>query len=169
MGLPFLIPPLGRHYKEVWAEEDKSLMLGRNSPGPRREVTMDSNAGEDVPKPKKPAARYLRPGEPLTEDYLLTEDLSCGSLAERLLSSLVIEDVVDPEELKDVMANEDDDTDQMDMDSVSSSSSQMEGRTVLELSSEPSEEIVEFEERLMQELRYAGLFGDDDVSLCVMR
>lgn len=38
-----------------------------------------------------------------------------------------------------------------------------EGRTIVELSTRPPDEVVDFEERLKRELRYAGLFGDDEV------
>ncbi|KAI9497599.1 histone acetyltransferases subunit 3-domain-containing protein [Zychaea mexicana] len=210
---PYLLPPLGRHYIETWAEEENAPVPQRgrsNSPaatrregssGPHNKDHGESSSsssstaatamngtgptaaaagaggeagatGIDAkePDPIPERARYLKPGEPLTDDYLLTEDLSCGSLAERLLSSLVIEDMVDITELKDLITLEDaattdggdsDDVDDMDVDSVSSSEG---GRTVVELSNDPSEDIVDFEERLKRELRYAGLFSDADIA-----
>ncbi|KAG1058896.1 hypothetical protein G6F42_028495 [Rhizopus arrhizus] len=36
-------------------------------------------------------------------------------------------------------------------------------KTVTQLTPDPTEDIVEFEERLKRELRYAGLFGDEDI------
>ncbi|KAI9250910.1 histone acetyltransferases subunit 3-domain-containing protein [Phascolomyces articulosus] len=208
---PYLIPPLGRHYIETWAEEEQATVPSRgrsNSPvATRREGSVESTknqtelssnkeiatsgkagtssssstaAGgatttdatadatkEEKPEPIPERVRYLKPTEPLTDDYLMTEDLSCGGLAERLLSSLVIEDMVDLAELKNMILLDDATTngvgtdDDMDLDSVSSSEG---GRTVVELSNNPPEDIVDFEERLKRELRYAGLFGDEDIA-----
>lgn len=120
-----------------------------------------SSSSETLPPER---VRYLKQGETITDDYLLTDDLSCGSLTERLLSSLVLEDLVDVNEIKAMASEEDDDDDDddpMDTDSVSSYSG---GRTITELAPDPPEDIVDFEERLKRELRYAGLFTDDDVS-----
>ena len=214
---PYLLPPLGRHYIEAWAEEEQVTVPSRgrsNSPA-RREGSIEvsksnhhaessssisnnkepsttfktgGKAGtttptattgkgegekevkeeEQKPEPIPERARYLKSTEPLTDDYLMMEDLSCGGLTERLLSTLVIEDMVDLTELKNLALLDDssgegtreEEEDDMDLDSVSSSEG---GRTVVELSNNPTEEIVDFEERLKRELRYAGLFGDEDV------
>ncbi|KAI8149614.1 histone acetyltransferases subunit 3-domain-containing protein [Fennellomyces sp. T-0311] len=166
---PYLIPPLGRPYEETWKEEENATVPARgrsHSPATtRREGSVDPSfdaTSSSIPAPSEPrSAHYLKPGEAMSDDYLLTDDLSCGSLAERLLSSLVIEDVVDIADIKSLATDEDDDM--MDVDSVSSNDS-MAGRTVVDLSNNPPEEIVDFEERLKRELRYAGLFGDDDVA-----
>ena len=214
---PYLLPPLGRHYIETWAEEEQATVPSRgrsNSPARRegsvevsksnhhaessssisnKETTLktggkagtttatattgkgegekEAKEEEQKPEPIPERARYLKSTEPLTDDYLMMEDLSCGGLTERLLSTLVIEDMVDLTELKNLALlddstgegttrEDDDDDDDMDLDSVSSSEG---GRTVVELSNNPTEEIVDFEERLKRELRYAGLFGDEDV------
>lgn len=118
-----------------------------------------SSSSETLPPER---VRYLKQGETITDDYLLTDDLSCGSLTERLLSSLVLEDLVDVNEIKAMASEEEEeDDDPMDTDSVSSYSG---GRTITELAPDPPEDIVDFEERLKRELRYAGLFTDDDVS-----
>ena len=212
---PYLLPPLGRHYIETWAEEEQATIPSRgrsNSPARREgsveasknkhyaEASSSSNSNKDSstilkpggkagtsatttgkgegeketkeedqkPEPIPERARYLKSTEPLTDDYLMMEDLSCGGLTERLLSTLVIEDMVDLTELKNLALLDDssgegtreEEEDDMDLDSVSSSEG---GRTVVELSNNPTEEIVDFEERLKRELRYAGLFGDEDV------
>lgn len=118
-----------------------------------------SSSSETLPPER---VRYLKQGEAITDDYLLTDDLSCGSLTERLLSSLVLEDLVDVNEIKAMASEEEEEEeDPMDTDSVSSYSG---GRTITELAPDPPEDIVDFEERLKRELRYAGLFTDDDVS-----
>ncbi|KAI7859667.1 histone acetyltransferases subunit 3-domain-containing protein [Circinella umbellata] len=213
---PYLLPPLGRHYIETWAEEEQATIPSRgrsNSPARREgsveasknkhyaEASSSSNSNKDSstilkpggkagtsatttgkgegeketkedqkPEPIPERARYLKSTEPLTDDYLMTEDLSCGGLTERLLSTLVIEDMVDLTELKNLALLDDstaegtireEEEDDMDLDSVTSSEG---GRTVVELSNNPTEEIVDFEERLKRELRYAGLFGDEDIA-----
>lgn len=164
---PYLLPPLGRHYREVWAEEDRAISAQSSradSPLSRREESSSHDAEKSGSSSTEPRARYLRPNEQISEDYLLTEDLSCGSLTERLLSSLVIEDIVDKDEVKALIAEDDDgggDSEGMDVDTENSA--HQEGRTIVELSYEAPEEVVDFEERLKRELRYAGLFGDDDV------
>ncbi|KAI9323781.1 histone acetyltransferases subunit 3-domain-containing protein [Dichotomocladium elegans] len=185
---PYLIPPLGRHYREVWAEQaaesglpssssSTSTTRGRsNSPAPisnngngvtGRAPHPDAQAASETAETaatKQEPVRYLRSTENFTDDFLLTNDLSCGSLAERLLSSLVIEELVDAEELRMIAKEEDEENEEGDpMDLDASSTSSFPGRTITELTSEQPEEIVEFEERLKRELRYAGLFGDDDI------
>lgn len=182
---PFLIPPLGQHYLETWANEEANVVppttssqtRGRsNSPAPSNnnrissdpDISMTGNgassSSEALPPPPPERARYLKQGEAITDDYLLTDDLSCGSLTERLLSSLVLEDLVDVSDIRAMAGSEDEDEedDPMDTDSVSSYSG---GRTITELAPDPPEDIVDFEERLKRELRYAGLFTDDDVGV----
>lgn len=165
---PYLLPPLGRHYREVWADEDRGISPHSSSNSSSRPGS-PLNRRDDAQKLEKgdiasnePPARYLRSNEQMSEDYLLTEDLSCGSLSERLLSSLVIEDIVDADELKALIAENDvGDSEGMAVDAEDTI--HKEGRTIVELSYEAPEEVVHFEERLKRELRYAGLFGDDDV------
>ncbi|KAI8329044.1 histone acetyltransferases subunit 3-domain-containing protein [Chlamydoabsidia padenii] len=144
---PYLIPPLGQHYLEAWAEEDRGLPSSRSqSPVSRYDD------GRHVYHDR---LKYFSPNETLTDDYLMTEDLTCGTLTERLISSLVTEEVGD---VDSYVASSHDGSD--DEDDYSNSS---EGRTIVELSSRPPDEVVDFEERLKRELRYAGLFGDDEV------
>ncbi|KAL1926714.1 hypothetical protein VTP01DRAFT_5609 [Rhizomucor pusillus] len=165
---PYLLPPLGRHYREVWADEDRGISPHSSSSSSSRPGS-PLNRRDDAQKSEKgdiasnePPARYLRSNVQMSEDYLLTEDLSCGSLSERLLSSLVIEDIVDADELKALIAENDvGDSEGMAVDAEDTI--HKEGRTIVELSYEAPEEVVHFEERLKRELRYAGLFGDDDV------
>lgn len=148
---PYLIPPLGNYYAEQWAEEDRALGFGSHSRAPSRQNSVDH------PHPK---LKYLQ--HDLTDENLLQDDIGSGSLTERLLSSLVAEDLLDPSE---ATVNQSDDEEQTtDTDTTVPKQSSHHGRTIVELSSDPTDEIVTFEERLRRELRYAGLFADDDVS-----
>ncbi|KAG0169554.1 Transcriptional regulator [Apophysomyces sp. BC1034] len=152
---PYIIPPLGQHYEEVWAEED------RNLPPTNRTSTSRQNS-YDHASHTADRVKYLGPNIPLTDDYLLSEDLSCGRLAERLLSSLVPEDTVNPSEQS---ADEDDDNEETVESEMMTNhtENEFEGRTIVELSTAPPDSIMEFEERLKRELRYTGLFGEDDI------
>ncbi|CAO3652609.1 unnamed protein product [Mucor hiemalis] len=141
----YLIPPLGQYYTDVWAEEDQSLGFGSHSRSSSKSSTTDK-------------LKYLQNNE-LTDENLLQNDIGCGTLTERLLSSLVTEELLDPSELE-----EDEEMEDPMSSSEELHSSKHHGRTIMELYLEPTDEIVGFEERLRRELRYAGLFGDDDVS-----
>jgi hypothetical protein len=78
------------------------------------------------------------------------EEFSHGSLTERLLSSLIQDDT------KVTIANDDDDDLSIPFnDNIDK---------VEELSDYSIEDVIQFEERLKRELRYAGLFGENDVS-----
>lgn len=147
---PYLIPPLGNYYAEQWTEEDQALGFGMHTRTPSRNNSIDHHH----------KLKYLQ--HEMTDENLLQDDIGSGSLTERLLSSLVAEDLLDPSE---AIENQSDDEDQMsDIDTTNLKQPKHHGRTIVELSSDPTDEIVSFEERLRRELRYAGLFADDDVS-----
>lgn len=103
--------------------------------------------------------KYLT--HPLTDDHLFKGDISCGRLTERLLSSLVADEGImihdDEDDQDDVISNE--------MLNNMASKDYHHNRSIEEMSSVPPDDIALFEERLKTELRYAGLFGEDDVSL----
>ncbi|CEP08162.1 hypothetical protein [Parasitella parasitica] len=138
---PYLIPPLGQHYVEKWAEEDQSLGLH----------TSESKI------------KHLQ--HTMATDSQHAAD--SGSLADRLISSLVKENLL-PEE---IIHSEDDDENEELFDEAGGENGLMtdaiekryNAKTVTQLNPNPTEDIVEFEERLKRELRYAGLFGDEDI------
>ncbi|KAL0095905.1 histone acetyltransferases subunit 3-domain-containing protein [Phycomyces blakesleeanus] len=163
---PYIIPTLGRPYSELWAEEDHNLVpaLSRShspalgsSTASSRQGSHDHLANETGAPPER--LKYLVSKHSLTDDHLNTQDLSCGSLTERLLSSLIREDIVDPSEAPFQQDADDDFTGV----STGEKDIEMPGKTVLEILPYPPPEIVDFEERLRRELRYAGLLGEDDV------
>ncbi|KAI7889177.1 histone acetyltransferases subunit 3-domain-containing protein [Mucor mucedo] len=121
---PYIIPPLGRHYTDIWSEDELPAMSRSHSPA-------TSSSSHD----------HLRYVDQITDDHLYKDDITCGNLTERLLSSLVADDNI-------TIAEEDDDI--FNYDPV--------GKHYT-----PHDDIAQFEERLKSELRYAGLFGEDDV------
>ncbi|ORY82480.1 histone acetyltransferases subunit 3-domain-containing protein [Protomyces lactucae-debilis] len=66
---PFIIPPLGPHYTEVWNEMDET-------PPPKAEVSQ---------RPKESA-------EALNDDNVFADAVSCGPLTSRLISALLKEE-----------------------------------------------------------------------------
>ncbi|KAI9342154.1 histone acetyltransferases subunit 3-domain-containing protein [Pilaira anomala] len=120
---PYIIPPLGRHYTDVWSEDELPAMSRSHSPA-------TSSSSHD----------NLRYVDQITEDHLYKDDITCGNLTERLLSSLVPDD--------NITIVEDEDDIYYNYDPV--------GKP-------PYHDIAQFEERLKSELRYAGLFGEDDM------
>ncbi|KAI7861651.1 histone acetyltransferases subunit 3-domain-containing protein [Spinellus fusiger] len=156
---PYLVPALGRHYQELWAEEEHPLVppLSRShSPGPVSSNASSRQGSHDHLNETTSAPpeqlKYLADQCSITDDHLHTQDLSCGSLTERLLSSLIREEIVDC--VYDLQDNDEDPLVGLDLQS---------GKTVLEMSPYPPPDIVHFEERLRRELRYAGLLGDEDI------
>ncbi|KAI8878796.1 hypothetical protein K501DRAFT_194985 [Backusella circina FSU 941] len=136
---PYLIPPLGQYYADAWHEEDQAIGHDtKSSPVSTRQDPL-----------RQQQLKFIS-GKEITDDgFLLQDDVTCGSLTERLLSSLVMEDIIDP-----VKTEQDETMEEPDED----------GQTIAEMASDASDEIVNFEERLKRELQYAGLFGEDDVS-----
>lgn len=137
-GKPYLIPPLGQHYVEKWTEEDQSIGL---------------HTSENKLK-------HLQHTMPTDSQ----QDIDSSSLTDRLISSLVKENLL-PEE---ITSDDDDDNeeDEAERDSdimTDALEKKYNARTVTQLNADPTEDIVGFEERLKRELRYAGLFGDEDV------
>lgn len=184
------MPPLGQPYLEVWAEEDRGLPSSRSqSPVPNSSTSSTSSSRHDSSNDINGTTgnttngqsnnntnsmshvneklKYFSSKDTLTDDHLMTEELSGGTLTERLLSSLVAEDLgVSESDLESyVSSSHDNENDINEVNERNNNNSG--GRTVVELSSKPPSEIVDFEERLKRELRYAGLFGDDDVIIVI--
>ncbi|CEP17163.1 hypothetical protein [Parasitella parasitica] len=138
----YSIPPLGRHYTDVWSEDDIPAMSRSHSP-----MSSSSRQGSHD------HVKYLI--HPLTDEHLFKADISCGKLTERLLSSLVADDGI-------VIHDEDDDQDDI-LPTELFTKDYNHIRSIEEMPSIPPDDIAIFEERLKSELRYAGLFGEDDV------
>lgn len=113
----YTIPPLGRHYLDVWNEEDLPINHHHHQP------TMSML------------------NQPITDNDLIRQDITCGPITERLLSSLIIQH-------EEEMIGEDDD------DIVDS-----EEDLIAKIE---EDDIEEFEERLKSELVYIGLLNEEE-------
>lgn len=185
-GKPYLIPPLGPFYLDQWAEEDQALGISSHTRSPSSNNNNISSRQGSV-DPTSQAAnnsnnklKYVQ--HDITDDILLQNDISCGSLTERLISSLLAEDLIDPSEAvkieqqhsDDLVGDEENNDPMSDVEIPSYNNKQQGkqqhyGKTIVELASDPTEEIVGFEERLKRELQYAGLFGEEEVSSFIMQ
>lgn len=67
---PFIIPPLGTHYLELWND------VTDETPPPKQDTTQKARESSDV----------------LTDENIQTDAVSCGPLTSRLLSALIKED-----------------------------------------------------------------------------
>lgn len=131
----YVIPPLGKHYLDVWGEDELVPAMTQSSSHSSSSSSSSINS-------------YLLINHPITNEDLLKQDISCGGLTERLLSSLLVDE---HQQTKD---DEDEDDDIVDSEDIIADRSE----------EDLSEDLIQFEERLKRELRYVGLFGEDDVS-----
>ena len=79
---PFVIPPLGRHYSEVWEEEDKSYYghpLSTPVTAPHTEQSVEERLAHNGTW--EPSA--------LKDDELSTDERSVGPVTERLVAALL--------------------------------------------------------------------------------
>ncbi|RKP09128.1 histone acetyltransferases subunit 3-domain-containing protein, partial [Thamnocephalis sphaerospora] len=74
---PYLIPPLGRPYMQVWAEEDRAL------------IPDFEQAESDRAKNAQQLRVGGQPEQMLSDELLETDAISCGPLTERIVSALV--------------------------------------------------------------------------------
>ncbi|KAM3589371.1 Transcriptional regulator [Umbelopsis sp. WA50703] len=161
---PYLTPPLGRHYLDTWAEEERMLVpsfegSSRHSRSPslpsRGFFEMNGHAEK---------RRYLESPDQLTEEYVSHHDLGCGNLTERLMSSLLQENIISADPL-DGLGDTDNDASSVEenphmvQDIVHTNGEYH----IPEPSHEPPKRILNFEERLRRELRYAGLLIEDEI------
>ncbi|RKP30373.1 hypothetical protein METBISCDRAFT_30981 [Metschnikowia bicuspidata] len=147
--IPYLIPRLGDFYIDVWGEEDQNLGSKLSSPA----------------VVKAPIESYLPKCEfdDITDEKLLTEDISCGPLSSRLLSAILsiheckeaepetIRDDTDSESLKKEEPGLGD-----DLFSRTPSTSLDAGDTYKIVAE--SNDFYSIEERLKRELKYIGIF-----------
>lgn len=155
---PYLIPRLGPFYADIWAEEDVALRSKLSSPVTQR----------------PPLESYKPKGdfENLTDEKLLTEDISCGPFSSRLLSA-----VLSVHEVKDKNKDEvGDDVSESEQEKIKEedstgdifgedSATQLDSGEAFKVTSEVND-YFSMEERLKRELKFIGIFmnlqRDDD-------
>ena len=139
---PFVVPKLGRHYAEVWEEEDKA-----NYGAPLQSTLAARVASTSTTPPKgkwDPST--------LTEQDLLSEERGHGPLTERLVSALL---PIPNAEWRGVKAAED----------------AMEGRPANGATAAAGKEklsAMELEQRLRDTMRYHGLLDSNVSDLCII-
>lgn len=140
--MPYIIPPLGRHYKEVWEEEEKSL-LPSSKPNSSAKIS-------DQKKTPSPAKGTINQAASTIENQgiELESDYYCGPLTERILSALMEENILPPDDLG--ISDTDSQSASVD-DSISPQNI-------------TKEEIFDVEERIKRELCFIGLLDENDLS-----
>lgn len=147
--VPYLIPRLGDFYIDVWGEEDQNLGSKLSSPA----------------VVKAPIESYLPKCEfdDITDEKLLTEDISCGPLSSRLLSAILsIHECkrAEPETIRDDTDSESFKKEEPglgdDLFSRTPSTSLDAGDTYKIVAE--SNDFYSIEERLKRELKYIGIF-----------
>lgn len=138
---PFIVPPLGKHYAEVWAEEDMHL-YDRPLPGTAAAAYVAGAIATPAPR-GGPLPRW----EPstLAEHDLLTEERGHGPLTERLVSALL--PAPDPNGWKGVKAAEE----------------AMEGRSAGGANAAAERDkmtVADLEDRIKDSMRFLGLLDD---------
>ncbi|RKP36676.1 histone acetyltransferases subunit 3-domain-containing protein, partial [Dimargaris cristalligena] len=73
---PYLTPHLGRHYTQVWAEEDQKLFPNDRPP---------------VPPEGKPIHDFLN-------EHLVDDEVGCGPLTDRIVNALIQDKIIEPPE-----------------------------------------------------------------------
>ncbi|KAG0256478.1 Transcriptional regulator [Actinomortierella ambigua] len=142
------------HYLDAWAEEERSLMPSFDGFDSRRNSIESSSTKDAAP------SRNIVSNTPfeLTDENIEQDEVSCGPLTERILSSLVAENVIDSSEIK-----QDDET------ATTTTTTTAGTATATATGSQPPRgssnpcNYAELEERMKRELRYIGLLGDDEI------
>lgn len=145
---PYLIPKLGPFYADVWAEEDAALRSKLSSPAPQ----------------KPPLESYKPKGnqDEVSDEKLLTEDVSVGPLSSRLLSA-----ILSIHEAKEQNERDDEDPDSSaikEEDNRSEVNMSLDDDVATQLDSDAyrvTSDVNDFysmEERLKRELKYIGIF-----------
>ncbi|KAI8994778.1 histone acetyltransferases subunit 3-domain-containing protein [Pilobolus umbonatus] len=157
-----IIPPLGRHYSEIWSEDEQLPSMSRSNSPATSSISGGSRQGShDHIFSGKYNHSYTS-----DDQHLYKDDGRCGNLTERLLSSL-LSDTMATEKVS--IAHEEEEEDIFSIAPTDIIGRKLEDnnyiRSLEEMTSISAEESAHFEERLKRELRYAGLFGEDDVNI----
>ncbi|KAL7416223.1 histone acetyltransferases subunit 3-domain-containing protein [Mrakia frigida] len=94
---PYVLPPLGKPYQQVWEEEDRLLSLGLPLPVVSSTVTTRPSASSSssattnkvLDYPRMSRKEYEYDSKDLKEEDLVVEDKGAGPLTERVVSALL--------------------------------------------------------------------------------
>lgn len=93
---PYVVPPLGRHYTELWTEEDRlggpsligsSISPSRAPPSAANAPAPPANRALDYPRMTRAEGGF--DASELREEDLVLEERSAGPLTERVVSALL--------------------------------------------------------------------------------
>jgi transcriptional adapter 3 len=138
----YVVPPLGKHYFEKWAAEDRALIPGFDTPSKSRRDT-----NEDLQS-------NIKTSNDLLEEVFGTMVGPCGPLTERILCALIQEEVVEGSSA----AQSDDEEDEKETSISDSKRNQA-------LATHDYEDL---EQRLKRELQYIGLIDASEVASVLM-
>lgn len=146
---PYLIPKLGDFYVDVWGEEDATLGSKLSSPSL-----------------KKPPIESFRPkGEfdDVNDEKLLSEDVSCGPLSNRLLSAIMSIHECKSTDVEEAKENYENDIMKKEDSSLGDDIFSREPATRLDVQDTyrviaDNSDFYSMEERLKRELKYIGIF-----------
>jgi transcriptional adapter 3 len=132
--------PLGRHYTEIWAEED-GIFYGKTDGSPITKVTPRKvgKGSEDIVTSETDSKLEIKKRVPYTE-RTISEEAYCQPLTERILAALIDENLIIKDEI---------DADDSDI-----------GRPIGK--ERTRAEMMELEERIIRELRYTGLLEENE-------
>ncbi|KAJ3025770.1 UNVERIFIED_CONTAM: Transcriptional regulator [Siphonaria sp. JEL0065] len=149
---PYIIPRLGKTYHEQWAEEDSALPPANTHSQPVYGAEVSALLGiAATPPPAAPGPREYEE----VNDTVYGGDVYIGPLSERLLSTLVEEGSVNPAAIDLEAVRRFGEDDESDGPVVPS-------RPGINATCRTTSDVIGLEERLRNELKYLGLFGDEE-------
>ncbi|KAJ3327977.1 hypothetical protein HDU93_001729, partial [Gonapodya sp. JEL0774] len=155
----YMIPPLGRPYRQQWDEDDRQLRIGAGLPSTTSSIPPPLGPPQQVADLRPHLSNSARDGTPVKEyvesnDTVVDGDVYLGHFSERLMSALLQEGLMPAASgVGSGGAEQPDEGKADDGDRVLKGAG--EGRSRADL--------VSLEERLKWELREIGLIGDDDI------
>lgn len=158
---PFLLPAPGRPYKEVWAEEDKSLMPAGGTDAASKSSPQQSQQRQKQKKQKLSNIFF--------EDFGLLEDNFCLPFTERIVATLFenesTNNLLSTDGIAANAANGNGGPNNNTSNNNTDLSPVEDPATVCKslLKEQSKDELFSVEERIKSELKYVGLLDDGDM------
>ncbi|KAJ3091521.1 Transcriptional regulator [Quaeritorhiza haematococci] len=141
---PFIMPPLGRHYTEQWAEEDGALIPSFDPPNEDQSGSPSRGGGS--------SSGQLGPKEyEEIDDTVHVGDVFYGPLTERIICSLFDEGILDMAALADGGSGSEPEDESNELRAVVAKGRQRSRGDMMDL-----------ENRLRAELKHIGLIDEDE-------